>query len=290
LRGARSHISDVAATSTPVVHAVRAVGPRLSYLTYLPAVFGRRDANDPAGALFLERYLALFENRLTRVEGRYELIARMLAPEAADDQWLDFVAGWFDLVLDSSWPRPRRAALLAHIFELYKIRGTVEGILRFVELYTGHRPALVEGFQQRPAAGFVLGQAGTLGCAPLGGLSLEATAETAMLDAYAHRMTLVAYLDLDCDRDAAESNLRALVAAIVPAHVDVTIRLAVPSGRIGFESTIGLDFVLGEERRRPLLLGATGGDGKPTPVLGVDSRLPFGGFKAAEITDVGIQL
>jgi phage tail-like protein len=272
------------------VRAVRAVGPRLSYLTYLPALYSKRDSEDPAGALFAERFLALFEGRLTRIEGRYELVARMLDPHAASDDWLDFVAGWFDLVLDPTWPRARRANLLAQIFALYKIRGTVEGVLKFVELYTGHRPALIEGFQQRPRTGHVLGHAGALGCSPLGSTATAAGTSAPHLDTYAHRCTLLAYLDDDCDRDAATSALRALLAGIVPAHVDVTLIVAVPGGRIGIASTIGLDFVLGEDRRRPLLLGATGATGQPTPILGVDARLPLTGTSAVETMDGGIQL
>lgn len=290
LIGVRAHATDAVAINTPVVRSLRAIGPRLSYLTYLPAVYARRDDDDPSGAVFAERFLAIFESRLTRIESRFELVARMLDPFAATDDWLDFVASWFDLVLDPSWPRVRRASLLAQIFELYKIRGTVEGVLRFVELYTGHRPALIEGFQLRPRAGHVLGCSGALGCSPLGGLSTGEASSQALLDAYAHRCVLVAYVDDECDLQAATSALRALLAAIVPAHVDVTLRIAVPHGRIGYESTIGLDFILGDDRRRPLLLGATGPTGQPTPILGVDSRLPLSGSSAAEAMDVGIQL
>ncbi len=284
LRGARLRAADTSAIATPTVRAVRAVAPRLSYLSYLPAVFSRHDDEDPTGALFLERFLALFEGKLTHIEGRYEAIAYLLDPYAADDDWLAFVASWFDLVLDRSWPRARRAALLAQIFELYRIRGTPEGIRRFVALYTGHEPQLIEGFQIRPRVGLILGCEGVLGCAPLGGLDTNEAASEELLGAYAHRFTLVTYVDDDCDLAAAESSLRALVDAIKPAHVDVDLRIALPSGRIGLDSLIGIDFILGEDRQRPSPVGGLGADGAPAPVLGVDAVLApsLGGSALAE--------
>lgn len=275
LVGARIRASDPAAIATPIVRAVRAVGPRLSYLAYLPAVFSRRDQDDPSGALFLERFLALFEGRLTRIENRGEAIAYLLNPYAADDEWLDFVASWFDLVLDPTWPRARRAQLLAQIFELYRLRGTPEGIRRFVAAYTGHEPQLIEGFQVRPRAGMVLGCYGTLGCAPLGGIDVDAAASEDLLGAYAHRFTLVTYVDSDCDLADAERSLRALVDAITPAHVQVDLRIAVPHGRIGMESTIGVDFILGDDNHGPARapLGGVSASGAPAPILGVDAVL-----------------
>jgi phage tail-like protein len=280
LRGARRHPSDAAAFATPTVRWLRAVAPRLSYLSYLPAVFGRRDPATPTGATFLERFLAMFEGRLTRIEARYEAVARLLNPHAADDAWLDFLAGWFDLVLDPRWPRARRAALLAQIVELYRLRGTREGMLRTVEVFTGHRPALIEGFQIRPRTGMILGCAGVLGCAPLGGLDVDAAASEALLAAYAHRIDLVAHIDDDCDVSTAAPAIAALIDAIKPAHVDVQLRVASASSRIGLESTIGLDFVLGGDR--PVLggdrpgrapLGGAGPLGQPAPILGVDATL-----------------
>lgn len=273
LRGARRHPADPVATATPVVRSLRVVGPRQSYLAYLPAVLGRRDDDAPTGAVFLERFLALFEGRLTQIEGRYEAIARLLNPLAADDEWLRFVASWFDLVLDPAWPRARRARLLAQIFSLYRLRGTPEGIARFVEAYTGQRPELIEGFQVRPRAGMVLGCAAVLGCAPVGGLDVDAATAEELLARYAHRFTLVAHVDDECDLDIAELSLRALVEAVKPAHTDVDLRLALPHGRIGLESTIGVDFILGDDRRRDAPIGGAGALGTPAPILGVSAHL-----------------
>ncbi len=270
LVGARERSTDDVASATPTIFALRAIAPRLSYLSYLPAVYSRRDADDPSGALFLERFLGMFEGRLTGVETRYEDIARMLNPLAADDEWIEFVGSWFDLVFDPSWPRARRAQLLVEIFELYRRRGTVEGLRRFVEIYTGHAPEIIEGFQVRPRAGLVLGCYGTLGCAPLGGLDEQAASATDLLAQYAHRFTIVTYVDHDCDVEVATTALRAIVDAFKPAHTIVDLRVAVPNSRIGFETMIGVDFILGDGRSTPQPLGTTT---PAMPILGVGNVL-----------------
>jgi hypothetical protein len=119
----------------------------------------------------------------------------------------------------------------------------------------------------------VIGCAGVLGCAPLGGMDVDAASAEDLLAAYAHRFTLVAHVDDDCDLDVVELSLRALVDAVKPAHTDVDLRVALPHGRIGFESTVGLDFVLGDDRRRDPPLGGLGPAGLPAPILGVDAML-----------------
>jgi phage tail-like protein len=278
LIGALANPTDETATATPVVHGLRAVAPRLSYLTYLPAVYSRRDDDDPSGAIFLERYLAMFEGRLTDAEGRYESVARQLNPLAADDEWLAFVGSWFALIFDPSWPRARKALLLTEIFDLYRRRGTAGALARLVEIYTGHAPEIIEGFQQRPRGGLVLGGgAAALGCAPLGGLDTCAATSTDLLGAYAHRFTMVAYADGDCDLAVVTTALRAIVDAAKPLHTQVDLRVVVPGSRIEFETTVGLDFILGDgaSTRHPHspLGGTSVVASRPAPILGVDATL-----------------
>jgi phage tail-like protein len=256
LRGARAHATDGAAVATPTIHALRIVAPRQSYLSYLPALYSRRDDDDPSGALFLERFLAIAERRLTQIETRYEDVARRLNPAALDRDWIDFAASWFALVFDPSWPIERRARLLAEIFDLYHRRGTVEAMRRFVEIYiyTDHAPSIIEGFQLRPRAGHVLGAGELLGAVPLG--TTETSLTSAADDGYAHRFTIIAYVDDDCDLQVAGTALRALVDAVKPAHTIADLRVSVPRSRLELESTIGVDFALGDGRTRPVPLGA----------------------------------
>ena len=79
------------------------------------------------------------------------------------DPWLtpaDFVpwlAGWVGLVLDPAWPMGRRRAAIARAAELYRLRGTRQGVEAAVELATGVSPEVTESggatWSGRPTAG-----------------------------------------------------------------------------------------------------------------------------------------
>ena len=134
----------------------------------------------------------------------------------------------------------------------------------------------------------ILGCAGVLGCAPLGGLDLDAAATEQLLAAYAHRLELVAFVDDDCDLAAAGSALAALIDAIKPAHVDVALRVTTRASRIGLDSTIGLDFVLTDDRTPRAPLGGAGARAQPAPILGVDATLaPRAGIGGTTLADGG---
>src|SRR6185295_791624 len=132
--------------------------PRSSYLDLLPRLYRR----DPESAFFLEHFLALFEHIFTRVEDRYELFTRQLNPDAAPLDVLNWLACLIDLSFDPSWPLERRRALVAAAMELYATRGTPHGLSRFIEIYTGSAPVILEAFLERPVRPPFLGVEGML--------------------------------------------------------------------------------------------------------------------------------
>ncbi|MEO8699963.1 MAG: phage tail protein [Kofleriaceae bacterium] len=243
------------AAATSTIRSVRLLRPRLSFLRYLPGTFGRRDAEDPSGALFLERLLAMIEYPLTGIEASYESIARQLDPFAADPEWLAFIASWFDLYLDPALPLERRRLLVSELHTLYATRGTPAGIRRYVEIVTGREPSIVEGFQIRPSSGIVLGCSGVLGCSELGG------AED--LDRHAHRFTIYAFIDDPCALEATQAALQRLLATIIPAHTLVELHVVLPDARVDEQAMVGIDLVLGDGRTAP--------NPRPYPVLGLDA-------------------
>lgn len=239
LRGAPTRFGDDAAVRTPAIRALRALMPRLSYLTYLPGVYARPDPDkDPSGAVFLERYLALFEEQFTRFESYYESVSRQLNPEASDPDWLAFLSAWLGLVLDPSWPIERRRQVVREAVGLYKRRGTVEGIRRFVEIFTGRRPELVEGFQRRAAKSLVVGRSGTVGCSTLGGDPCDYNKD-------AYRFKLFVYLEDGSDQETAGPSMQSLVESIKPAHTEFQLCLLAGHPRVGLQSRVGVDTVLG---------------------------------------------
>jgi phage tail-like protein len=112
--------------STPRLRALRAWYPRFSYLEhYLPRVY----PEDADSAAFLDRYLANVEGLSTAIEDRIAASQVLLRPDTAPAGGLDWLAGWFDLLLDPLWDERRRRILLANANRFFQARGTVRGIV-----------------------------------------------------------------------------------------------------------------------------------------------------------------
>ncbi len=121
---------------TPQLHGLRAYYPRLSYLRrYLPAVY----SDDPASADFTERLLANHEGTLSEIEGKIALAGSLFDPRSAPPEALDWLAGWWGLLLDPLWGQiqqrrsaglsgDRRRLFIRFARRLYERRGTPDGI------------------------------------------------------------------------------------------------------------------------------------------------------------------
>ena len=70
-----------------------------------------------------------------------------LDPWLTPPDFLDWLAGWFGLELDATWPEERRRALVANALELARWRGTVVGLALLVQLYTGAEGEIDDGGQ-----------------------------------------------------------------------------------------------------------------------------------------------
>jgi phage tail-like protein len=66
-------------------------------------------------------------------------------PWLTPTDFLDWLAGWFGVELDATWPEERRRALVANALELSRWRGTVVGLAMLVELYTGEMASIDDG-------------------------------------------------------------------------------------------------------------------------------------------------
>jgi phage tail-like protein len=259
---------------TPSLHSVRVLYPRVSYLDLLPRVYRR----DPGGAHFLEHFLALFERVFTAIENRYETFAHELNPDAAPRAVIDWLACLIDLSFDPSWPVERRRALVAAALDLYRRRGTPGGIERYVEIYTGISPVVQEAFLRRPARPALLGSRGSvLGCSlALAPAVPDTRPDEQLYRDYAHRFTVLVYLDDCCDREVVLPVVDRIVAVNKPAHTSHAVCTVYPEARVGLQSTLGLDFVVGGREAPRAPLGGCPEPGAPqegASTLGVDAVL-----------------
>jgi len=123
--------------NTPRIRSLRVYYPRFSYLNeYLPAVY--RD--DETSADFLERFLANVEGLFTTIEDRIAWAQVLFDVDSVPVEFLDWLAGWFEIIQQESWGEGRRRLWLAHVMELFSQRGTVPGIIRAVRLATDPCP------------------------------------------------------------------------------------------------------------------------------------------------------
>jgi phage tail-like protein len=213
---------------------------------------------DPEAAWFLDRFLALFERIFTGVEDRYEEFSRELNPDAAPLEVINWLAALVDLAFDPSWPVERRRALVGEAMSLYRTRGTIAGIARYVEIYTGNRPEIIEGWLERPSRPVFLGRPGTvLGCGlPLLGCSTSPALlpDDELWARYAHRFTIYVYIHHLCDTDVTLRAVDRIVEVNKPAHTEHRLQAIFPDARVGLQSRVGLDLVLGAQPANARLL------------------------------------
>jgi phage tail-like protein len=125
-----------------------AAGAPSSYLDYLPAIFRQ----DP----FAGRFLLAFETVLSGAGGVPGLetaisgLADYFDPATTRADFLPWLAGWVTLTLRADWDEPTRRGFIAQIVPLYRLRGTKQGLLRMLELYTTEPVEIYDTFDNVP--------------------------------------------------------------------------------------------------------------------------------------------
>ncbi len=150
---------------SPRFKCLRAEHPTHDYLRRLPRTFSR----DAAAAAFLQRYLAMFEGFLGETEARGVDRDLLLDPRDAPDEVLPWLASFVGLVLDERWahapspagqpPADVRRQYIEEAVWLFRLRGTLPGLKRFIEIYTGIPVVIIEHYRLRGLGAVVLGEA-----------------------------------------------------------------------------------------------------------------------------------
>jgi phage tail-like protein len=169
-----------------------------SYLKFLPAIY--RD-DELMGQLLL-----IFESILSPIERSIDNLAAYLDPLITPGHFLTWLASWLDFSLDPTWPEPRRRELIKSAAELYRWRGTRRGMIRYISIYTGVEPEIIEYI---PAMMLDNGTKMGLG-AQLGGGGAW------------HHFTIVVPLDKNSKME--DSNIRIIIENQKPAHSTYTLR------------------------------------------------------------------
>ena len=236
---------------TPEIKRIRAEFPSHDTLKRLPEVYSR----EPEATDFLRRYLAPFDGLLGTLAGRAALRSVLLHPCATPKELLPWLAGFLGLVLDERWPERTKRNAIAEAVPLFRRRGTVGGLGRFIELYTRVPVIIIEHFKLQGVGGALVGEAGEPFSSSVigGGLRVGGTLGSAartplegtpadVIDAHAHRFTVIVPAALT------EEQLE-VVAHIVevhqPAHTVFQICSANAGIRLGIGVHVGLSSVVG---------------------------------------------
>ncbi|WP_284640481.1 phage tail protein [Paenibacillus silviterrae] len=130
---------------TPALKRLRVYYPRMSYLSYLPAVY----QHDEKSRSFLERYLSLYASMMEETDERIATISRYFDPDALDGPYLRWLAGWLGLAAEDYISDQTLKLLMREASFLYRHRGTRAALERIIEIFTGEKPIIVEHHQIR---------------------------------------------------------------------------------------------------------------------------------------------
>ncbi|TDW77143.1 phage tail protein [Kribbella pratensis] len=277
--------------STPSVRAVRIERQSHTLARRLPAVL----IGDAAQAEFLERFLGLFDGFLYDLQARSDRRDLLVDPASTPVEALPWLASFVGLLLDDRWAEAARRQLIAEVVTLYRRRGTLGSLQRYLEIYLagdlaadrsrpGLSPVLIEHYRLR-------GLGPDLGADPVGsgrsvlGAGLRVgtpsdAARTSAPDSSAHRFTVVIPRPLDAEQQAA---VRQVLDTERPAHTAYDLCTVDAGMRLGRGLHLALTSVIGPTGGlRPAYVGAGATDrdlilGGPTTGLAVEgSRLDRG--------------
>jgi phage tail-like protein len=232
---------------TPRVRSLRAEYPSHDYLRRLPKVYSRDESS------FLHRYLSLFDGFLGELDARATARHTLVDPAATPAEALAWLAGFLGLVIDERWPVPVQRAVLAETATLFRFRGTVPGLTRFLELYTGTSIMLVEKFRLRglgavgeaggPESRAILGAGFRVGgaLAEENASPLTGAAEDAF-ETHAHRFSVIIPAVLTAEQ---LDVVRRILDVHRPAHTLFDLCTVEAGIRVGRGLHIGLTSVIG---------------------------------------------
>jgi phage tail-like protein len=235
-------------TATPLVRDLTIYAPRTSSLDYLPPVF-REDA---VSAAFLERFLSYFDTIFEEIESQIEQFSGYLDPDGVPaGEFLTWLGSWFAVDFLAEWPETTRRAFVRQAIALYKQRGTIAGIQAILRLHAGMQaphPVVIEHFRLRDYHTRRL--AGSADMVDhqlyLAGQPLQPGENE-----FAHHFTI--FVPNQAVEDATDLlTLQRLIDAQKPAHTAYQVRVVEPGVRIGCQSSIGIDMLIGSYPAAPL--------------------------------------
>lgn len=241
---------------TPLVKKLKIYYPRLTYLEYLPGIYQA----DPTSKLFLEQFLSIFAHFFEGIEDEIDNIVRYFIPGATPVKFLPWLASWLSLSLNDRWPVEKKRLFIKKAHELFKKRGTLKGLQEVLEIFTEKKFQIIEHFKLRRKY-LVLSNNSVIGCNSfLWGMesSLGVNTEISVFklgdsqepisnpfQAHAHEFSILIPSKF-LSSDDYKRILRRIIDLWKPAHTKFYLCKIEPRFRIGIQSSIGTDTIIGK--------------------------------------------
>lgn len=249
-------------SATPAIPQIRIDYGRDTYVKFLPALY----RSDPTSRDLLERLLSLVQTALGGLKGEIVGLPRLFDPAASPDtgypSWFAWLSGWLAWLIDQNWSEAEAREFLAEAFQLYSLRGTLEGLRRYLKIYAGVNARIYE--PARTTTIWSLGENSTLGFTTMlapGSASDAILDATAVLDAsditnpgdpfgaalfedVAYRFCVEVNAG-ELTRPGALAAVRAVIAREKPAHTLCELCIVQPRMRVGSQARVGIDSVIG---------------------------------------------
>ena len=113
----------------------------------LPGVFReswvdeqRRTAREPFGT----RFISALDSVLAPVLGTLDNVPAYFDADTTPEDFLGWLGSWVAASVDAGWPEDRRRAFVGQAAELYRRRGTADGLRDHVQIHTGGVVEIIE--------------------------------------------------------------------------------------------------------------------------------------------------
>src|SRR2546421_10045603 len=128
------------------------------WIDFLPGIY--QDA-DEENADFLRRFLLISAHLTSSVEENLEFVHELFDPRITHAKWLPWLASWLAMPLLEGWDEEKRREIVQRTPELYRKRGTAEGLKLALRLFADVKAEIHEG--EWPYPGLVIGRSSTIG-------------------------------------------------------------------------------------------------------------------------------
>ncbi len=218
-------------SASPKICRLQFFFPRESWVKYLPNVYRTGQGDDS----FLPRYLAIFQSMYSDLEGSIRQSARFLDTQITNPQVLEWLAGWIAVDNVSLCPKDRLRHFLKEAVRLYGIKGTREGFLRMVELYTGQPAFLVEYMELEPVMS-----------------DLMQRERWERLYGTEKNCCFLLVMEKAVAKPGQKKAVEALIESIRPAHIQIRLKILKPRVVLGSHCYLGVNTSL--DHLRPMVL------------------------------------